>query len=534
VRRAAIITAVAVFVIGGTIALLGAGGSAGGKTYKIVFDNAFGLVNGADFKVGGVPVGTIKDLDVSRKDARALVTVEVTKAQGFGALRSDAHCTVAPQSLIGEYFVDCQPGTKGKVLAGGAHIPVTNTESPIPPDLVLNVMRMPQRERFSIILGELGAGLAARGDDLNATIRRALPAVSSTNKVLKILADNRRTLTDLSRNSGTVLKVLGQRSQDVGRFVVNAKDTAEATAARRAQLADTFRRFPGFLDQLTPTMTDLGTAARLQTPALADLRAASGNVRSLLSTLQPFSNALKPATTSLGDTSKVGRTAAKASQSLIARLATLGGSTGEPAKNLAMILSNLDDRSHAIEPDPNSPGGKGYTGLEAPLQYIFDQSLAVNIFDQRGYSLKLDILPDQCSNYTTADDVKKDAASMQRYKDCNQALGPNQPGITTPDPSPPMTATMRSTSTRKRSGSSKQGGSGNQPQNSAPGSSTPAPPATPAPNVPGLPPVQQLLDQLPKLLPPVKPVLGGSKTASPTPTPSGQSAQDLLDFLLSP
>jgi virulence factor Mce-like protein len=542
VKRALIIAAVVLFALGGVVATVGAGGTSAGKRYEIVFDNAFGLVKGADFKVGGVAVGQIDDLDVDRRDARAVVTVQVTKGTGFGALRSDAHCIVAPQSLIGEYFIDCQPGKSGRALASGARIPVTQTESPIPPDLVLNVMRLPERERFSMILGELGAGLAARGDDLNATIRRALPALQSTDRVLGILADNRRTLAALSRDSGRVLEVLGRRHRDVGRFVTAAEDTAAATADRRRELAQTLARFPGFLDELTPTMTDLGTAAREQAPAMADLRAAAPDVERLLTTLRPFSQALEPATTSLGDASKTGRTAAKEARSLVRLLGRLGKATPEPAKNLGIILSDLDDRGRAVEPDSDSPTGKGYTGFEAPLQYIFDQSLAMNIFDQRGYSLKLNINPDECSDYTTADDVKKDAASEARYRRCTQALGPNQPGITTPDPSPPMTATAAK-SRKRRAKAGRPRTSERTPAPKGGAGDTPAPTATPAPTlpaIPGLPPVQELLDQLPKLLDPLKPVLGGGKAesgagAAPGPSRSlGQSAQDLLDFLLAP
>lgn len=511
------------------------------KQYSIVFDNAFGLVNGASFKVGGVEVGAIKKLDVERKHARARVTVQLSKGKtdGFGGLRSDAKCSIDPQSLIGEYFVDCQPGTKGKMLKSGATIPVEQTESPIPPDLVLDVMRMPERQRFGIILNELGAGLATRGDDLNATIRRAIPALTDTNDVLRILAANRRTLQGLSRDSGTLLKVLGRRRADVGRFVTSTRDAAAASADRRVALAEGIRRFPGFLDQLTPTMRDLGTAARLQTPALADLRAAAPAVIRLLDTLRPFSKALTPATTSLGTASKSGRVAVREAKSLVSLLRLLGGRLGEPANNLAILFNDLDDRSRATQKDPDSPGGAGYTGLEAPLQYIFDQSQAINIFDQRGYSLKIDINTGECSNYTTAADAKSDPG---RYKRCNENLGPNQPGITTPDPSPPLTATAASTRKRsakspRRNRSSKRSATPTPaPSSQGGGGSSPTPTAAPKPK-PASPGVQNLIDKLPHLLDPVKPspqgLGGGTGAKGSQPAPSA-SAQDLLDFLLAP
>ncbi len=537
-RRALIIAALAVFVVGGLVAALGAGDGATGKEYKIVFDNAFGVVPGADFKVGGVAVGSIKDLDVERSDARAIVSVTVSKGgKGFGGLRKSTSCTINPQSLIGEYFVDCQPGKTGPLLKSGATVPVKQTTSPIPPDLVVNVLRMPVAERFSIILGELGAGFAARGNDLNETVRRALPALQSTDEVLKVLARNRRTLADLSRNSGTVLKVLGERHADVGRFVVQADKAATATAARRQAVSETFRRFPGFLDQLTPTMRDLGTASRQFTPAVSDLRVAAPSVTGLLNTLRPFSRAALPAVTSLGDASKAGRTASREAQSLIRRLGILGEAAPEPAKNLRFILDHLDDRRFAVDRDTDSPTGAGYTGLEAPLQYVFDQSLAVNVFDQRGYTLKLGLTTGQCSDYTTATDAK---ANPAKYAACNENLGPNQPGITTPDPSPPATRsapTKAKAKAKTRKGAAPKTPAAAPTPGAAPPTSAPAPTPTPKPLL-GLSPVQKLIDQLPKLIDPLTGKLKqgldqtnlppGAKGAGPA------SSQDLLDFLLSP
>ncbi len=527
-RRVLVLLGVTVFVVGGVLAALGAGDGATGKESRIVFDNAFGVVSGADFKVGGVPVGSIKDLDVERRTARAIVTVSVSKGgRGFGGLRSGATCTINPQSLIGEYFVDCQPGRTGDLLKSGATIPVKQTTSPIPPDLVINVMRRPVSERFSIILGELGAGFAARGDDINQTVRRALPALQTTDEVLKVLARKRRTLASLSRNSGRVLKVLGERRRDVGAFVVQAKDAATATADRSQAVAATFHRFPGFLDQLTPTMTDLGTAARQQAPALADLRAAAPSVTSLLDTLRPLSQAALPAVTSLGDASQAGRTASREAASLVSRLGNLGRTSQEPSKNLRIILDHLDDRRHAVEKDPDSPTGQGYTGLEAPLQYIYDQALAINVFDQRGYALKLNLTTGECSGYTTAADVNKDAASRAKYARCQQNLGPDQPGITTADPSPPLTGTPsnRSVRTQRAAG---HDGAAPRAQGAAPGARSSPAPATPPR---GVTPVQALVDQLPSL---VGPATGKLKPGAAPSRGSQVSSQDLLDFLLKP
>ena len=510
---------VAALIGAAAIGTAGAGGDDAGTGYKIVFDNAFGLVEQADFKVGGVAVGAIEELDVNREDARALVRVSVSDT-GFGGLTSDAECAIQPQSLIGEYFVDCQPGN-GRKLDNGATIPVEQTESPIPADLVTNVMRRPYRERFSIILNELGAGLAARGDDLNETIRRAVPALNETQRVLKILGDNRRTLQALTRDSGTVMRALGRRREDVGRFVVEARDLAQTTATRRTELRETFQRFPGFLDQLEPTMEDLGTASDRLAPTFADLRAAAPSLTGLLAALRPFTRALDPALTSLGETGKTGRRAADEASSLVGLLGELGADSPEMANNAQLILKDLDDRSRAIAPDPDSPEGKGYTGLEALLQYVFDQSLALNIFDQRGYILKLNALINECTDWTDGQEAREDPAFYAR---CTAALGPNQPGVTTPDPTASGaqtrdTSRSRSDQPERRGSSRKQERSGGDAPAQQPGGGNDSGPQVDTPELPALPELPELLERLPDLQ---------TRPAAPGTT------SELLDFLLSP
>src|ERR1700749_3844200 len=125
-------------------------------TNKIEFQNAFGLVTGADFKVAGVPAGTIKAINLDQKTLNAVVTIQVNRT-GFGQFHQDATCESRPESLIGEYFVDCNPGTSGPVLKSGSTIPVSHTQSTIPADLLQDTMHLPYRERFSLIGTELGA-----------------------------------------------------------------------------------------------------------------------------------------------------------------------------------------------------------------------------------------------------------------------------------------------------------------------------------------------------------------------------------------
>ncbi len=414
-------------------------------TYRIEFDNAFGLVAGADFKVAGVRAGTIQSISLPRACAaghteacHALVTVHVTQA-GLGAFRSDAFCQSRPQSLIGEYFIDCQPGQFGATLPPGSTIPVTHTQSTIPADLLQNVLRLPYRERLTLIINELGAGVAARSDDLQAALRRAVPALTETDNLLSLLANDSHTLQQLTVNSDAVVTALADNASQVQRFITEANNTATATATQTASLQSTLRLLPGFLEELRPTMAQLGGAAAANQPVLQSLNASANQLAVLLHNLPAFSRSALPAITSLGQASITGKAAVQAAAPTVQHLKAFAQPTPELAQNLAIVLHDLDDRSRAVEADSRSPGGKGYTGLEAPLQYVFNQTLAINTFGPFGHLLAVDSFVDpKCSPYATPATIGLSLKQFgPSYRNCYAWLGPNQPGVNETDPSNP-------------------------------------------------------------------------------------------------
>jgi virulence factor Mce-like protein len=441
VRRAVVI--VAVLAVCGAALALGAAEDEGakGRTYEIVFDNAFGLTEGGDFKIAGVRAGRTSSFEiVGQERPRAVVKAEVTES-GFADLREDARCEIRPQSLIGEYFVDCQPGASERKLPDGGRVPVEQTSSTIPVDLVNSIMRRPYRERLRLIVGELGAGLAGRPEDIGEALRRAHPGLRETSETLEILGRQTDTIEEFITDADRVIGALEARKEDVSRFVREAGQTAEISASRRTELAATFRELPAFLTELEPYMGRLADLTNAQTPLLRDLQAASGELDTFLTRLGPFAEAGTPALEALGDASVVGRRAVRASEEEIRELRRLARDAPGLAKPLRQLLQTIDDRARAVEPDPRAaatdppPGDKthisgrggGFTGMEAIWNYFYWQALTTNALDDVGKVLRLSVLVNECTPYITN-------PSEAVIEACNQFLGPNQPGVTTPDP----------------------------------------------------------------------------------------------------
>ncbi len=58
--------------------------------------------------------------------------------------------------------MDCDPGTSRRKLPYGGTVPISRTSGTIAPDVVQNILRKPYREKFSILLSELGAGFVEK------------------------------------------------------------------------------------------------------------------------------------------------------------------------------------------------------------------------------------------------------------------------------------------------------------------------------------------------------------------------------------
>ena len=201
------------------------------------------------------------------EDLRAAVVMRST-SPAFKDFRSDATCEIRLQSVIGEKLVECKPdpaAARGRPGAAAARedqgrpawrgpVPAARqqTMTPVGEDQIRDVMRLPYRQRFAIILNEFGPGLAARGNDLRKVIRGANPTLRELDNVVAILA---------------------KQNKELERGVAGDKVLAE-WARTRNQTADAIvqaqHRRPGDRRAAPGPAAQLGAVPRVPAPAPAD------------------------------------------------------------------------------------------------------------------------------------------------------------------------------------------------------------------------------------------------------------------------
>jgi phospholipid/cholesterol/gamma-HCH transport system substrate-binding protein len=378
---------------------------------RAILDNGAFLVPGEEVRIAGAKVGEVVEVDVSREDeivsledgpeaipGKAVIVMTIDN-QAFQDFREDASCIARPQSLLGERFMECehtQPRSAaseppppleeiadGEPGAGQYLLPLENNGKAVDLDLVQNINRRPYAERFRLILNDLGAGFAARGDELAEIIERSNPALRELNEVLAILAEQNRTLAELATDSDEALAPLAREKDALVGFIQNANEVNQASAEFRTEIEAGLEKFPQTLRELRSTMTQLDRFSTEATPVVHDLGVAAPDLVRASEALGPFSDAATTSLTTLGDAAEGAGPKLVASDPLILDLRTLARATKPAARSLAELLGSLKETE----------------GMERFMDLIYYTANGLNGFDSLGHYLRALLLVTNCVDY---------------------------------------------------------------------------------------------------------------------------------------
>jgi phospholipid/cholesterol/gamma-HCH transport system substrate-binding protein len=407
----AALLAVAAIVV---IVLLASGGGSSDDAYRVraVFDNGGFMVKGEQVRVAGANVGTIESVDVSmpgdivaydgdqpvRKAGKAIIVMEIADP-GFQDFREDATCQIRPQSLIGEKFVDCRttlpraPGTPAPPLlrqvpdgedgAGQYLLPLGSNGTSVDPDLINDINTLPYAQRFRLILNELGAGLAGRGEDIEVLVKRANPVLRDVDRLFGILSDQRDQLAQLASDSEAILRPFSRERAHVAGFFANAGAAAEASAERGKQVEESFQKLPQFLREFRTTMVNLKGFSDAATPVFEDLGVAAPSLTDATRTLTPFSQATTVALKSLGAAGEASGPIFRQTDPVVRKARDLAQTGVVPTTELAKLLTNIQQTG-------------GWNGL---VELIYNSTGAFNGFDQYGHFGRTLVTLTNCLEY---------------------------------------------------------------------------------------------------------------------------------------
>jgi phospholipid/cholesterol/gamma-HCH transport system substrate-binding protein len=390
------IVVVAAIVV--AIVLIAGGGSSEGYVVRAIFDNGSFMVNGEQVRVAGANVGTIKAVKVSLpgeptaeedgklKDVpgKAIIELEIAN-KSFQDFRQDASCEIRPQSLIGEKYVDCRPTLprapgapvppplkqipEGEPGEGQYLLPLGSNGTSVDPDLINDIQSLPYAQRFRLIFNELGAGLAGRGEDLEAAIKKANPTLRDVDKLFGQLTEQKDQLAQLTTESQEILKPLTREKAHVVGFLAHAGESAQVTAEHGAELEASLEKFPRFLAEFRQTMGNLKEFSDAGTPLLEELGVAAPSLTDATRTLTPFSEATTVALKSLGKAGEESGPIFNQATPVVKKASKLAKTGVVPTNELAELFTSLQQTN----------------GWQRLTELIYNSAASFNGFDSHGH-----------------------------------------------------------------------------------------------------------------------------------------------------
>ncbi|MGN6276758.1 MAG: MlaD family protein [Solirubrobacterales bacterium] len=434
--RKALLAAAVVGAIVLVVVLLSGGGESNGYQVRAIFENGSFMVSGEQVRIAGANVGTIESVGVSMpgetvaydkngnpvaKPGKAIIVMNITDP-GFQDFREDATCLIRPQSLIGEKFVDCRPTLprapgqepppplkqvpSGQPGAGQYLLPLGNNSTSVDPDLINDIQTLPYAQRFRLILNELGAGLAGRGEDINVLVKRANPVLRDVDRVFGILSKQRDQLAQLASDSEAILRPLSRERSHVAGFLNNAGAAAEASSEKGPELEAALRKFPTFLREFRKTMVSLKSFSDAGTPVFEGFNTAAPSLTDATRTLTPFSEALTVAIKSLGNAGEASGPLFAKADPVVKKARDLARSGVVPTAELARLFVNLKQT-------------EGWDGL---TELIYNTTASLNGFDQFGHFGRTRVTLSTCLEYEANKHGEASGGCAARF---------NGPGVST-------------------------------------------------------------------------------------------------------
>jgi ABC-type transporter Mla subunit MlaD len=303
--RRLIALAVLVAVAGALGALVLGTTAQGSSTAQIdaIFDDAKGLVGGQVLKIAGAQAGTIDNV-VLTKNYKA--RIEMTVDSRFMPFRQNATCTILAEGLISENYVECDPGSANSPplpAIGGRPptVPVTHTTEPVSLVDLFNIFNAPTRERFTVLVNELGIGTAGEGQNINAILLRANPSLALARQVTSILVQQNTQLARAIDATSSIAASLSANTTGLQGFLDSAAALSRTTANHRSNLALAINRLPGLLAAAQPSLQQLNTVAVDGTPLVQQIDASVPALNRVAADLGPFVATAKPGLAKLGN-----------------------------------------------------------------------------------------------------------------------------------------------------------------------------------------------------------------------------------------
>lgn len=301
------------------------------------------LLEGNDVRIKGVRVGTIANMSIVNGGARLMLELDATALPVY----RDATVAIRPVSLLGERYVDLDPGTPAaSEMNDGGSIKSGNTRQSTDLDQVLNTLDQPTSQSLAMLVTALGMGADKNGKNVDDAVKALLPAMTQTDRLARVLKDQNQTLGSLVDSLEPVAKGL---SVDEGKalddLVGSTQEVLHSTAVNEAAFRDLMSQLPGTMVAARRTLGHLEGTADAAVPVLDELRPTTQNLDKISKELLTFADSADPALRAANPVLRKAETLLDAARPVAEQLKQQGGAISSSATSLEPLSKELGENA---------------------------------------------------------------------------------------------------------------------------------------------------------------------------------------------
>jgi phospholipid/cholesterol/gamma-HCH transport system substrate-binding protein len=252
-------------------------------------------VRGDQVQVGGVPVGSITNIELT-KDFKARITIHVDSS--LAPLHEGTVAQVRTPSLssVANRYIALSPGPNNKpALASGATLPASAGREVVDLDQLFNTLNPQTRKGLSEFIQGTAAQFEGVSRDVGLTTEYFPPALNSTDHFFAELVRDQPVFTNFVVESAKAVTTIGARSEQLTDLIENANTTFTAIGSQQAQLAQGLRQLPVTLRQGNRTFAELPATFGDLKQLVDTSRPTTKSLTTLLERLRPLLNTATPA-----------------------------------------------------------------------------------------------------------------------------------------------------------------------------------------------------------------------------------------------
>jgi phospholipid/cholesterol/gamma-HCH transport system substrate-binding protein len=234
--------------------LVFAGG--GGANYNLIFGDAGQLVRGDQVQVGGVAVGSVKSIELTR-DYKARVTIHVESSLTPLHLGTVAQVRVPSLATVANRYIALTPGpNNAPALSPGATLPASATKEVVDLDQLFNTLNPKTRVGLQKVIQGFAEQYAGASRDVSTSIEYTPAALAATDHLFSQLVADQPVFTSFLVETAKAVTTIGARSESLTDLVGNANTTFQAVGSEQQQLARGLKLLPITLRQGTRTFSE--------------------------------------------------------------------------------------------------------------------------------------------------------------------------------------------------------------------------------------------------------------------------------------